>query len=132
MDQIKEDDKWSFLLNLYLPTSNSIEFNVLMLNDDLVELLTQFHSDFIARGKRKDKIYSSGEFVRFKLSDDLKRYIKSKTFKDWYNYCLEDMSLLKEEKELLASITHEEQVYLLLSEDEAQNLNTLGYNFIPA
>lgn len=122
-------DKWSYLLDYAFDKADQVEFNILYPDSDLTKLLADLSTDFIGRGKRTDKIYRSGQFIRYHLTDRTKNFIKSKKYSDWRSYLFEDISFLKNGKEFFATITHENYVILQLTEEQRSILNKKGFNF---
>jgi hypothetical protein len=125
----KDNDKWLKILEFAFERADGVEFNILKSDNELQKILAKFQDDFIEKNRRKNKIYANGKFIRFKLSDRLKEFVKSKKISTWKNYCLEDISLLNGSTEILATITHENYIYLLLTELEAEDFNNQGFNF---
>ena len=89
----------------------------------------QLKIDLVAEGKRKDKIYASGKFRRYKITDSIKNFVWHKEYLTWKNYQFEDLSLLKNNVEILATITHENYIFISISEQERVFLNEKGYDF---
>lgn len=123
------EEKWTYLLSSRMREADAVEFNILYQPNKLQIELAELEPYLILKGKRKDKIYISGEFRRYRLSSEVKEFIFSKSYKSWYNYQFEDLSLLKNETEVLATITHENYVILLMTEEERQELNAQGFDF---
>ena len=122
-------EKWKYLLDFAFERADQIEFNILISNKDLDELLTELSDDFVEMGNRKNKIYSNGQFIRYRLSDKMKHFIKSKNYRDWYNFVFEDISFLKDGLEFFATITHENYVILQLTPEQKDNFNKKGFDF---
>ena len=124
-----DQDKWLILLEYAYNIADQVEFNILFSDAGLDELLTELSQDLAQKGKRKDKIYRSGEFVRYRLSDRLKGFIQSKKYSDWHSFYFEDISFLKDGEEFFATITHENFVIIRLTENERINFNKRGFHF---
>jgi hypothetical protein len=124
----KFNEKWLSLIDLVLLEADEIEFNIFHPKKQLVSFINNWREEFIERGRGKDKIYSSGEYIRFKLSDRLREFVLSIKIKEWNNYGLEDVSLIRNEIEILATITHESYIYLLTTDVQADKLNSMGFN----
>lgn len=121
--------KWIFLLKTIIPLSDEVCFNALFKNYKDINEIAILAEDLIFEGKIKNKIYSSGISLKYKLSSKLQRFIKSKLYGEWYNYHLEDISFFANGKEILATITHENHIIMLLDEKERMTLNNEGLNF---
>ena len=124
-----EHDKWIQLIDLYIEDAEEIEFNILFKSSDYHDFFNEFKDDLISIGKRKDKIYHSGQYIRFKKSLKLVQYIKAKPYSDWKNNFLEDISFLKNGIEFFATISHEYYIIIKLDESERFELNSKGYSF---
>lgn len=124
-----DQDKWVFLLDYAFNKADQVEFNILYSENGLTKILTDLSDDFIEKGKRKEKIYRHGQFIRYNLSDKMKSFIKSKKYSDWYTFFFEDISFLKEGKEFFATITHENFIIIQLTEGERNYLNNNGFHF---
>lgn len=124
------NDKWLSLLDLILPDADKIAFNIFYPKKQLTSFINNWQEEFIERARGKTKIYSSGEYIIFKLSDKLREFVLSKKINDWNNYGLEDISFIKNDNEILATITHESYIYLLTSEVQSAKLNSMGFNLI--
>lgn len=130
-ESLKDDDydKWLFLLDYAFNKADQVEFNILYFNNDLNTILQNLADDFILQGKRTDKIYQSGQFIRYRLSDSLKKFVQSKKYSEWNFFVFEDISFLKGGKEFFATITHENYIIIRLTEEELFYFNKIGFNF---
>jgi hypothetical protein len=78
----------------------------------------------------KHKIYKSGTAHRFELKKPVKDFILSKDFTDWKHSFFEDISFFNsEETELLATVSHENYIIKLLTEEERTQLREKGIDF---
>ena len=125
----KNDNAWIKLLDRFFPVGDAVEFNVLNNDEQLKHILDKFEADIIEIGFRKDKIYPRGKFVRFEISSSIKEFIYSKRYKSWKGFCLEDISILKDGKEILATITHENYIYIMGTSSQVDEINSLGFQF---
>jgi hypothetical protein len=134
-DIVKFNDKfnniWLNILDLILPKAEFIEFNIYVSKKQIEVLITNWQEEFIEIGRKRNKIYSSGNFIRFKLSERLKEFVASKKIKEWHIYGLEDISFLQYDIEILATITHENYLYIFLNDEEKDFLNNLGLDLQP-
>src|SRR5690606_39204492 len=89
-ESVAENEKWIVLLTYYLVQADSVEFNTLYDQNNLNQELKSLEPDLIEEGERTDKIYPSGIFRRYRLSERVKEFIISKPYKDWKNYQFED------------------------------------------
>jgi hypothetical protein len=128
-ESIVTDERWFELLNTYLEKADFAEFNLLYDSLELIQEIEVIEPDLIEESERKNKIYSSGTSRRYRLTERVKKFILSKSYKDWSNYQLEDLSLIKDNVEILATITHENYVFAQMNEEERERLNEQGYDF---
>ena len=124
-----DDEKWNYLLDYAFKIADEVEFNILYSDHELTPEIEALSEDLIEKQKRKNKIYPSGYSLRYRLTDKLKEFIKSKRYSDWEGYNLEDASFLKNGTEFLATVTHENQVILQCSEGQRNTLKEKGFNF---
>jgi hypothetical protein len=125
-----DNEKWDFLLDYAFERADFVEFNIFYSNQELTPEIDALDSDLVGKGRRKNKKYVSGDYLRCRMSDKLKRFIKSKKYKDWNNYNLEDISFLKDDNEFLATITHENYIIIQTTEKQREVLNENGFNFL--
>ena len=123
------NNKWLIILDYIFPKSDEIEFNIFQVKKQLDSFINTWQDEFIEKGRRSNKIYPSGEYIRFKLTERFKEFIKSIKIREWSNYGLEDISFLKNGIEILAIITHENFIYLLMTDLQADILNNQDFNF---
>ena len=123
------NSQWEYLLEYAFRRADQVEFNILRSDSRLKMILLDFADDIVDKECRKDKIYKTGKFIRFNLSENVKEFIRSKSYNDWLNYAIEDISFLKEGNEFLATITHENYIIVQLEESERVDLNMIGFNF---
>jgi hypothetical protein len=127
--QKTDQDKWLELLDYAFVMAEQVEFNILDRTFGKPDIPADLSIDLIDQGKRKDKIYYSGNFIRFQITKNLKEFITSKLYSDWYNFYIEDISFLKNGIEFFATITHENYVIVQLSESYRDDLNKKGFHF---
>lgn len=126
----ENNSSWTSLLDKFLSVGDAVEFNVLYKNEVLNEILDKYSTELIETGRRRNKIYPSGTFVRFTLSQSIRYFIFSKSYHSWRNFCLEDISILKDGQEILATITHENYIFLIgTPPDQINDINNLGFQF---
>ncbi|PTX22267.1 hypothetical protein C8N40_10189 [Pontibacter mucosus] len=128
-ESIADNQKWLILLNIYLEQADFAEFNVLYDPSNLLPELEALEQDLVEAGKRNDKFYASGTSRKYRLSSRVKDLILSKPYNAWRNYQFEDLSLLKDGMEILATITHENYIFARMSEQERAELNGQGFEF---
>ena len=129
MDSFKNHEKWLELLRLKMKEADYVEFNTLYAYNDLLPELAALKEDLVSEGRRKNKIYPSGKYRRYRLTEKMKDFIFSRSYTSWSGYQFEDLSLLKGEVEILASITHENYIFIQTTEEERKELNKAGYDF---
>jgi hypothetical protein len=127
--QKTDQDKWLELLDYAFGIAEQVEFNILNRPFGKPDIPADLSIDLVDQGKRKDKIYHSGKFIRFQLTKSIKEFIISKSYSDWYNFYIEDISFLKDGIEFFATITHENYVIVQLSESYRNDLNKKGFHF---
>jgi len=128
-ETLTDHNMWIELLKMKWNEAEFVEFNTLFKYDLLNLELEELKIDLVAEGKRKDKIYASGKFRRYKITDSIKNFVWHKEYLTWKNYQFEDLSLLKNNVEILATITHENYIFISISEQERVFLNEKGYDF---
>ena len=128
--KVTDDEKWYHLIDMVINKSDSVEFNILYKNIESVPEIKNLSHHLIEKGKRKNKIFSSGEYLKFHLKEEMKDFIRSMKYSEGFNYYIEDISFIESNVEILATITHENYVIMLLSENQKNDLNKQGYNFI--
>ena len=128
-ESLKAHDKWVELLTEKMKEAEYVEFNTLYDYSNLLPELEDLKSELVEEGRRKDKIYPSGKYRRYKLTSKLKDFILSKKYDSWANYQFEDLSLIKNEKEILATITHENYIYIMTTDEERKEFNKRGFDF---
>jgi hypothetical protein len=130
-DSVKKNDneKWNYLLNYSFQIADAVEFNLLFRNQKLPNEIQSLFVDLIEKKKDTNKIYFSGESLKFRLTDRIKDFIKSKKYSDWKNYYLEDISFIKGTTEFFATITHENYIILQMTQSQRSELNQNGFNF---
>jgi hypothetical protein len=125
------DDKWEYLLSIAFIDAEEVAFNITFQKIELSNRIKDLFPDLVFRGKDVNRFYGTGKTLRFKLTDRLKRFIKSKSYNDWYNFELEDISFYKDGKEFFCTITHEDYVILQMDENLRNDLNNKGFSFEP-
>ena len=125
----EDNNKWQKLVNVAVSSCDYIEFNILKKDYSNVKEISDISDALIEKHKRKNKIYPSGYCLRYKLCEKVIAFIKSKDYVAWNNYYLEDPSFIKDDLEILSTITHENYVIMLMASDEQKKLNKEGFNF---
>jgi len=123
-----DQDKWLYLLNKLMPLSEFVEFNILI-EEEFENFVKEYKNDLIEIGKKKNKVYASGSYARFRLSENIKEFILERDYPDWNCLFLEDISLIADEVEILSTITHENYVILFITVPEANEYNKQGFDF---
>ncbi len=127
--QSSDNEKWMLLFDLYSKKSKFIEFNVRTINIDFKKILSQFNNDIISMGEIKNRIHSGGNSIRFETSKEIIAFVKSKEYSIWDKFCIADISLYENDKEVLACNNHDSLIYILASIDTVESLNSKGFNF---
>lgn len=125
-----DKEKTEALLNYAFGLADHVEFNILYRDDrDLERTINPVKDDLVERGKRFDKIYNGTEYIRFKLTDKVKDFVKKRGIGGWRNTQLEDISFLRQGLEFLGTVSHENYIILQMTEDERRTWNEKGFNF---
>ena len=126
----KDKDKIEHILDYAFNLADEVEFNILYSGDrELLNAIEQIQSDVIQRGQRFDKIYTGVEFVRFRLTDKVKSFVKTKGLFGWTNTQLEDISFLRAGFEFLGTVSHENHLILQMTDEQRKTFNENGFNF---
>jgi hypothetical protein len=128
-ETLDDNTKWLELLTDKLSNAEFVEFNVLYRQNRFNPEIEELEGELINEGKRKDKVYPSGSYRRYRLTEKVKKFILAKEYQSWLNYQIEDLSLIKDGKEILATITHENYIFILATEEERLQWNTRGFDF---
>jgi|GEM_PF-3288577 DNA gyrase/topoisomerase IV subunit A len=131
-ESLKADDKdkTDELLSYAFGLADHVEFNILYTDEKELEAkIKSIKDDLIDRGKRFDKIYNGTEYIRFKLTDKVKDFVRKRGIIGWTNTQLEDISFLRQNFEFLATISHENYIILQMTEDEKNSWSKKGFNF---
>jgi hypothetical protein len=127
--KVQTDFEWSFLLDLTIEKANAVEFNIFFKDYYKENKLQPILKYQIFTDVRMNKIHSDGKCIRFNLSTEVINFVKSKSYDSWKNYCLGDISFLINEKEIMATISHHEEIILLLTPTQKEELQKLGFDF---
>lgn len=129
-DSLQEEDesKWQYLLEYAFGKADEVEFNKLFSDHKLIPELVDLADYLIEEGERSNKIYP-GYCLKFKLSNKVKHFIKSKKYTEWFNFNLEDISFLENGYEFFATITHENYIILELTEKQREEFKEKGFDF---
>jgi hypothetical protein len=126
----KDKDKIERILDYAFNLADEVEFNILYQADkELSATIESIQSDVTKRGQRFDKIYNGVEFVRFRLTDNVKAFIKLKGLFGWANSQLEDISFLSNGFEFLGTISHENHLILQMTDEQRKTFNENGFSF---
>lgn len=109
---INESSDWNIVVNEIESRITHIEFNVLYQDEQLNNMLDRFNQNFIGEGREKSKCYSNGHYLRFNFQNSVRNWVLTKPFNYFYNRCIGDPSFYINNIEVLATITHENQIYL--------------------
>lgn len=123
------DELWKALLQEKIAEADTVEFNQLFKNGELTDEINALNACLTKKHMGKHKIYSGFQTYRYSLSESVIDFILSKQQLGWLNYEFEDFALLKGETEILATITHERYLFLLLDEEQRQYWNARGFDF---
>ncbi len=127
--QSSDNEKWMLLFDLYSKKSKYIEFNVRTINIDFKKILSQFNNDIISMGEIKNRIHSGGNSIRFETSKEIIAFVKSKEYSIWDKFCIADISLYENDKEVLACNNHDSLIYILATKESIESLNNKGFDF---
>lgn len=107
-----DEAKWKDVLNYILPLATHVEFNILYSDKNLKDFLKEYESSIVEIIRKKDKIYSSGKILRMRITDQIVEFLEEKNYSDFKNWFLEDPSFYINDQEVVATISHEDQIYL--------------------
>jgi hypothetical protein len=127
--QKTDHGRWLELLEYAFGKAEQVEFNILITQYGRIDIPADLRMALLDHGKRKGKIYSYGMFIRFRLTENLKEFILSKSYSDWDNFYLQDISFLKDGIEFFATITHENYIIVQLSDSYRDDFNKKGFHF---
>ncbi|WP_188816312.1 hypothetical protein [Hymenobacter cavernae] len=110
--------KWSRILMYALDNSNEILFNILFEGKEFTDIINYLRESILGIYNIAPKIYNSGKVIRLALNEDTKRFILDKKWAEWKGFPLEDVSFIKDDIELVATITHEDYILINLTDEE--------------
>jgi hypothetical protein len=124
-----DDIKWQYLLSFAFDLAEEVSFNILSRKKELPQEIKDLYPDLILRETNFKKLYPTKNSISFNLTERLKTFILSKSYSDWNNYYLEDISFYKNNQEFFATITHENYIVIIVDENQIKDLNTKGFRF---
>lgn len=127
--QSSDNEKWMLLFDLYSKKAKFIEFNIRTINNDFKKILSQFNNDIVSMGEIKNRIHSGGNSIRFETSKEIIAFVKSKEYSFWNKFCIADISLYENEKEVLACNNHDSLIYIFATKESIESLNNKGFDF---
>lgn len=107
-----KDWKWEDVISYVVPLATHVEFNILYSDSVLEKILKKYRDSIEDTISKKKKIYRSGKVLRLKLTEEVKDFIACKAFSDFKNWVLEDPSFYINDIEIIASVSHEDQIHL--------------------
>ncbi len=119
---------WQFIIKKTVEFAEVVEFNILYEDEEILLFIEEYFSDYIGENISKEKFYKTGKSIRFKISEKMKSFLRQQSFSYWYNKSLEDPSFFCKDKEILATITHED--LLVLEIDYYKDLGDILDNVI--
>lgn len=125
--ELKDKTKWNQLLTPGLRIAEYATFYPLWPDWHQQDDLRPFRENTV-KTKGTDRILGASKFLKLKLNDDLRDFIKSKPFDFWKNYYWEDLTLVKSNREFFATKSRKDQVILFLSEKERELLIKQGFD----
>ena len=123
------EERWSFLVEYALTEADSVAFNVLYRDEVLEGIEIEIFDGGLKPFKGDTKIYKSGEAVSSLINIPILNFIKGRKYSEWQNFCLEDISFIKNGVEFIATITHEDYVIALLDDDLKKKFVDMGLEF---
>jgi len=122
----KPKEKWDLILSEAFNLADSVGFNVHN-NEKEFELLD---SELIEKDAIKCRIINSGRsFYLYKLSDKLKKIIRSKDYNFWALGTFEDISFWQGGTEIFSTNSHENYLIARLTDEQREKWNGLGFDF---
>ncbi len=113
---------WKDILNYAMNNSDYVSFNILFEDERLKKMITDFNGII----KTVDKEYQSGKSVFFPISEKISAFLIKKEFNDWINFCVEDPSFWKDDREFVATISHEGYIMFNIEEKEKKYFADIG------
>ena len=93
-----------------------VDFNVLYKDSDFFQFLEKHKNNFILQeNERFAKQYFTGKYCRFFLDIQFINFLKEFKLQNFKNYFLEDPSFIKNDKEIISIVSHED---VLIVNDE--------------
>jgi hypothetical protein len=121
-DRLEIKSSWPKLLDFFYDKADMLSFNVLYHDQDFEKIKEHLSSSISKDPTPKPKLYESGTTLRLTPDDLVRGFLFSKGYSDWEGFCLEDMSFWEEGIEVMATITHEDYIFIIDS--------TVNRNFI--
>lgn len=120
---------WKHLLREVIPKSKYVEFNQLFLNQEIPGELI-WMEQFRVKDVSENKIHKAGPLHRFQLASPIQDFIMNKEYESWRNFYYEDLSFFAADgTELMATVSHENYVIKLMTENEQKELKEKGIDF---
>jgi hypothetical protein len=107
-----DESKWEKVLEYAIPKATHFAFNILYSNMELNDFLIKYRDSIIEITKNKEKVYKSGRVLKMRKTDLSIELLNNMLFFGFKNYFIEDPSFYIDDKEFIASITHEDQILL--------------------
>ncbi len=126
---LDDHQKWVELLQLFLPEAEFVEFHVLYKSYAVNNEIAGLQADRIEAKERNNRFFPDQRIHRYRISDSIKNFILSKPYHSWLNYQYEDLTLIKDEEEILSTITHENYLFIKTNDTLRADLNRRGFNF---
>ena len=114
---------WQSIIEKTVEFANFVEFNVLYEDKEILSFIEEYSSDYMGENISEEKFYESGKSIRFTISEKMKSFLSQQDFSYWYNKPLEDPSFFYKDKEILATITHED--VLIVDIDRYKSLDEI-------
>lgn len=121
-----EDLLWGHVKSYVLERANYVEFNILYRDDSLQKFLEKYKDSLVEQSINRKKLYK-GNALKFAFSNGLKSFIEPISFNYFMNTCIEDPSFYIDDEEIIATITHENQIYIKKSGVELSYFKDRGF-----
>ncbi len=128
---IKNDLQWDWITAYCCnqPKFDFVDLNILYKGKELDDFMEYHKDSYVCRFKDRNKrMYYTGEFLRFKLCDNFRKFLATFNLKNFNSFCLEDPSFNNGEVEYLSIINHEDAVIIDENLPEVSEFRKYGFD----
>jgi hypothetical protein len=112
---IKNDQQWNWITAYCCnhPNFDFVDLNILYKGKELEDFMEYHQDSFVCRLTERDKrMYYTGEFLRFRLSENFRKFLATFNLKKFDSFCLEDPSFNNGKVDYLSIINHEDALII--------------------